>query len=80
MKDDHFQKLDTVQFKALHQLIDQVAARQLEDFGQITSELKPDGTLITNCDRWSDEHIVKGISTITKNKEGVNMSLASLPL
>ena len=71
MNNDNFEKLDTVQLEALHQLIDQVAARQLEDFGQITSELKPDGTLITNCDRWSDAHIVKGISTITHNKEGV---------
>ncbi|KGG16842.1 MULTISPECIES: inositol monophosphatase family protein [unclassified Prochlorococcus] len=64
-------KLDQTQFEALHTLVNEVAARQLKDFGQINSELKADGTLITSCDRWSDEHIVKGISNITGNQEGV---------
>ncbi len=71
MNNDHFQKLDKDQFQKLHKLVDQVAERQLKDFGKINSELKADGTLITSCDRWSDEHIVKGISTITRHKEGV---------
>ena len=64
-------RLNEIQFQSLNQLIDQVAARQLKDFGQITSELKPDGTLITSCDRWSDQHIVNGLSTITNRKEGI---------
>ena len=71
MNNVHFHKLDAVQFDELNKLVDQVAERQLKDFGKIKSELKPDGTLITSCDRWSDEHIVKGISTITNQKEGV---------
>ena len=71
MNNDLFHKLDAVQFDELHKLVDQVAERQLKDFGKIKSELKPDGTLITSCDRWSNEHLVKGISTITNHKEGV---------
>ena len=63
--------LDKEQFNSLNLLVDQVAERQLKDFGQITSELKSDGTLITSCDRWSDKHIVEGIAKLTNNKEGV---------
>ncbi|KKZ10469.1 MAG: inositol phosphatase, partial [Candidatus Synechococcus spongiarum 142] len=38
-------------------LLDRVAARQMEDFGQIGAEKKADGSLITTCDRWSDHTI-----------------------
>ena len=38
-------------------LLDQVAARQMEDFGQVRAERKADGSLITACDRWSDHTI-----------------------
>ncbi len=63
--------LNKEQFDSLNLLVDQVAERQLKDFGQINSELKSDGTLITSCDRWSDKHIVEGIAKITNNQEGV---------
>ncbi len=59
------------QLIAMNELIDQVAKRQLADFGQISTELKPDGTLITSCDRWSDEFLVEGISKITNHQEGI---------
>ena len=59
------------QFQELNKLVDEVEQRQLQDFGNISSELKADGTLITSCDRWSDNHIVNGIKTITYNKDGV---------
>ena len=62
--------LNTTQLKSLHDLVDKVAQRQLKDFGQINSDLKPDGTLITECDRWSDKTIVEGLNTIAKG-EGV---------
>ena len=55
----------------INKLIDRVGARQLSDFGQISTEIKADGTLITSCDRWSDEIIVNGIAEVTDNKEGV---------
>ena len=63
--------LDKNQFESLNKLIDEVAERQLRDFGNIHSEKKHDGTLITSCDRWSDEHIVQGIQKITRNQEGI---------
>ncbi len=62
--------LSTLQINQINQLIDKVAKRQKEDFGNINSDLKPDGTLITECDRWSDSTIVKGLSEIAK-EEGV---------
>ena len=46
--------LSPEQLTEVHQLIDRVRSRQLKDFGQIASDVKPDGTLITECDRWSD--------------------------
>jgi myo-inositol-1(or 4)-monophosphatase len=49
---------------ALSSLIDQVAARQLLDFGRASAELKPDGTLVTACDLWSDQTIVEGLRAI----------------
>ena len=71
MGKDLSMELNSEQFDSLHNLVNEVAERQLKDFGQINSELKPDGSLITSCDRWSDEHIVKGISRITNNQEGI---------
>ncbi len=63
--------LSKLQIISINELIDQVAKRQLLDFGNINTELKNDGTLITNCDRWSDEYIVNGLSKITSREEGV---------
>ena len=54
----------------MHGLIDRVRERQLQDFGQIASDVKPDGTLITACDRWSDAEIVTGLASIAPG-EGV---------
>ncbi|MFM9089657.1 MAG: inositol monophosphatase family protein [Cyanobium sp.] len=48
----------------LSSLIDRVAARQRTDFGHVASDLKDDGTLITACDRWSDETIVAGLHSL----------------
>tara|TARA_B100001996_G_scaffold338430_1_gene290880 strand:- start:178 stop:996 length:819 start_codon:yes stop_codon:yes gene_type:complete len=62
--------LSNSQLKSIHELVDQVATRQLQDFGQINSDIKPDGTLITECDRWSDNKIVEGLAEIA-NGEGV---------
>ena len=62
--------LNNSQLKSINDLINQVGQRQLKDFGQINSDLKPDGTLITECDRWSDKKIVEGLDTIAKG-EGV---------
>ena len=62
--------LSNLQLDSIHELINIINKKQLQDFGQINSDLKPDGTLITECDRWSDETIVNGLSTIAKG-EGV---------
>ena len=62
--------LSPEQLSEVHQLIDRVRSRQLLDFGQIASDVKPDGTLITECDRWSDAEIVNGLSLIAPG-EGV---------
>ena len=48
------------QLGAVHLLLDGIRARQLQDFGQIGSDVKPDGSLITDCDRWSDAALVEG--------------------
>ena len=55
---------------ALAELIDRVADRQRLDFGHMASESKPDGSLITACDRWSDAAIVEGLSSLCPG-EGV---------
>ena len=47
--------LNNSQLKSIDNLINEVGQRQLKDFGQVNSDLKPDGTLITECDRWSDK-------------------------
>ena len=39
-------------------LLDEVAERQRQDFGQLDSEAKADGSLITACHRWSDATLV----------------------
>lgn len=62
--------LSSQQLNAVHQLLDRVAERQRQDFGNIVCDLKPDGTLITTCDRWSDEAISEGIAAIAPG-EGV---------
>lgn len=49
---------------ALLALLDRVADRQRQDFGQLDSEAKADGSLITACDRWSDATLVEGLSQI----------------
>jgi len=48
----------------LDSLIDRVAERQRLDFGHMASDLKADGTLITACDRWSDQTLVEGLAEI----------------
>jgi myo-inositol-1(or 4)-monophosphatase len=48
----------------LSRLIDEVAARQRLDFGRASAQLKPDGTLVTACDLWSDQTIVRGLRTL----------------
>ena len=58
------------QLQKVHRLIDQVAERQRNDFGHIVSDVKPDGSLITACDRWSDAAFVEGLAEIAPG-EGV---------
>ncbi len=64
-------QLNESQLQSLNRLVDDVARRQLKDFGKISSELKPDGTLITSCDRWSDKYLVEGLSKLTNDEEGI---------
>ena len=45
-------------------LLDQVAERQRLDFGHMASDVKADGTLITACDRWSDQTLVEGLGAL----------------
>ena len=63
-------RLKPDQLNAIHLLLDRVASRQRQDFGNIVSDVKPDGTLITACDRWSDAALVEGIAAIAPG-EGV---------
>ena len=63
-------RLKPDQLNAIHLLLDRVASRQRQDFGNIVSDVKPDGTLITACDRWSDSALVEGIAAIAPG-EGV---------
>ena len=69
-RDIAYLRLSSGQIKSINDLLDEVSERQRNDFGNISSDLKPDGTLITNCDRWSDQRIVEGLQNIT-NQEGV---------
>ncbi len=64
------QSLSADQLSAIHTLLDRVADRQRSDFGHIVSDVKPDGTLITACDRWSDNTLVEGLHGISSG-EGV---------
>lgn len=48
----------------LDALIDRVAERQRADFGHMASDVKPDGSLITACDRWSDAELVQGLADL----------------
>ena len=48
----------------LDALIDRVADRQRADFGHMASDVKPDGSLITACDRWSDAELVQGLAEL----------------
>ena len=56
--------LNHQQLLAVHQLLDRVSDRQRQDFGNIVSDIKADGTLITSCDRWSDGALVNGLSAL----------------
>ena len=58
------------QLSSVHLLLDHIRDRQLQDFGQIGSDVKPDGSLITDCDRWSDAALVEGLASIAP-REGV---------
>jgi len=58
------------QLNQIHSLLDRVADRQRSDFGHIVSDVKPDGTLITACDRWSDATLVDGLAELAPG-EGV---------
>ena len=60
--------LSPAQLLAVHQLLDGVAERQRHDFGHIVSDVKPDGSLITACDRWSDETLVRGLSQLSSGE------------
>ena len=62
--------LSKQQIEAINNLLDIVSERQRKDFGNINSYLKSDGSLITECDKWSDKTIVNHLSDITV-KEGV---------
>ena len=48
----------------LAELIDRVGERQRSDFGHMASDVKADGTLITACDRWSDQTLVEGLAQL----------------
>tara|TARA_B100000073_G_C23743245_1_gene574362 strand:+ start:982 stop:1842 length:861 start_codon:yes stop_codon:yes gene_type:complete len=63
-------KLSTKQLMELDSLFDLVSKKQLDDFGNISASNKSDGSLVTSCDLWSDNTIVKGLSEIAPN-EGV---------
>ncbi len=61
--------LSSSQVSQLHQLLDEVSHQQCKDFGNVLTDLKPDGTLITECDQWSDETLVKGLARIAQGEE-----------
>tara|TARA_B100001989_G_scaffold17150_1_gene10587 strand:- start:173 stop:973 length:801 start_codon:yes stop_codon:yes gene_type:complete len=62
--------LTNKQLRELDSLFELVSERQIKDFGNISARNKADGSLITNCDLWSDKTIVDGLSSITPG-EGV---------
>ena len=58
--------LNDSQIDNVNAILDVVAEKQRNDFGNIRSNIKSDGTLITACDQWSDHKIAEGLSLITK--------------
>ena len=62
--------LTNKQLSELDSLFELVSQRQIKDFGNISSSSKPDGSLITSCDLWSDKKIVDGLAAIAPD-EGV---------
>lgn len=54
----------TVLDPRLDALINDVAERQRADFGHMVSDVKADGSLITDCDRWSDQALVQGLAEL----------------
>ena len=62
--------LSNQQLNELDSLFELISQRQLKDFGNINASNKPDGSLITSCDLWSDKTIVDGLASIAPN-EGV---------
>nr|AUG32069.1 inositol monophosphate family protein [Paulinella longichromatophora] len=49
---------------SLYALLDEVSERQRQDFGNIMSDIKDDGTLVTDCDRWSDQALAEGLKKL----------------
>lgn len=45
-------------------LIDRISERQRADFGHMVSDVKADGSLVTDCDRWSDAALVQGLAEL----------------
>ena len=62
--------LSQMQIQSMNKLIDEVSSKQKSYFGNIASSSKADGTLITECDIWSDKTIINGINDIAK-EEGI---------
>ena len=62
--------LTNKQLSELDSLFELVSQRQIKDFGNISASNKPDGSLITSCDLWSDKTIVDGLALIAPD-EGV---------
>ena len=62
--------LSNKQLLELDSLFELVSQRQMKDFGNIGASNKPDGSLITSCDLWSDKTIVDGLASIAPD-EGV---------
>ena len=62
--------LTNKQLSKLNALFELVSQRQIKDFGNISASNKADGSLITSCDLWSDETIVKSLASIAPD-EGV---------
>jgi len=62
--------LTSQQLNELDSLFELVSQRQIKDFGNISASSKADGSLITDCDLWSDKTIVDGLASIAPS-EGV---------
>ena len=66
----NYTNLTNTQLNQLDSLFELVSQRQIRDFGNISAKNKADGSLVTNCDLWSDKTIVDGLASIAPN-EGV---------